>query len=325
MTIAVLGEALIDLIISEDGAYRPHLGGSPYNVAIGLARQSVEVSYLTSLSDDKFGDELRGALVREGVQVPLQRRSLWPTSLALVTVSDSGQPSYRLYREGIADKDTSLEEIVANLPDGLEVFHTGSLAITPSQIPKIVALFEELRAREVCISIDINIRLRASIDQEKYLAGVRRLLPMADLVKASDEDIQAFSLPGDLRTAAEKLHSEMNDGLLILTEGNGGAVLFTSFSDAAPIEKRAYPVEKLIDTVGAGDTFHSAFLAYLSRAGELGGIHALRGATSLESALDYACAAAAINVSRAGCSPPTMSEVLEFMAVSSSTCTCDDV
>lgn len=314
MTIAVFGEALIDLIVTEDGAYRPHLGGSPYNVAIGLARQSVDASYLASLSDDKFGDELRSALLREGVRVPLQRRSLWPTSLALVTVNESGQPSYRLYREGIADKDTSLEEILANLPDDLQVFHTGSLAITPSQIPKIVALFDELKARGVCISIDINIRLRASIDQEKYLAGVRRLLPMADLVKASDEDIQAFSLNSNLRTAAKQLHHEMRDGLLILTEGNGGAVLFRSVDDEAAIESRAYPVDTLVDTVGAGDTFHSAFLAHLYRAGELDGRHAPRNSAILENALDFACAAAAINVSRAGCSPPTMNEVLEFMA-----------
>ena len=91
MTIAVLGEALIDLIAGDDGAYRPHLGGSPYNVAIGLARQGIDVSYLSSLSDDSFGDQLRESLSNEKVTVPLQRRSLWPTSLAVVTVDDGGQ------------------------------------------------------------------------------------------------------------------------------------------------------------------------------------------------------------------------------------------
>ena len=91
MTIAVLGEALIDFIVGDDGAYRPHLGGSPYNLAIGLARQGVDVSYLSSLSDDTFGDKLHESLLSEGVQVPLKRRSLWPTSLALVTVDDPQQ------------------------------------------------------------------------------------------------------------------------------------------------------------------------------------------------------------------------------------------
>ena len=62
MTIAVLGEALIDLIVGEDGAYRPHLGGSPYNVAVGLARQGVDASYLASFSHDSFGDSLLATL-----------------------------------------------------------------------------------------------------------------------------------------------------------------------------------------------------------------------------------------------------------------------
>ena len=62
MSIAVLGEALIDFIVGSDGAYRPHLGGSPYNVAIGLARQGMDVSYLSPLSNDTFGDQFYAAL-----------------------------------------------------------------------------------------------------------------------------------------------------------------------------------------------------------------------------------------------------------------------
>ena len=122
MSIAVLGEALIDLIVGDDGAYRPHLGGSPFNVAIGLARQGIPVSYLSVLSDDCFGDQLYAALTQANVAVPIGRRSLWPTSLAMVTLDDHGTPSYRLYREGIADKDTSLKEVLANLPEDVKLF-----------------------------------------------------------------------------------------------------------------------------------------------------------------------------------------------------------
>ena len=314
MSISVLGEALIDLIVDNSGAYRPHLGGSPYNVAIGLARQGVPVSYLASFSDDCFGDELKASLLRAGVRVPLERRSLWPTSLALVTVNERGQPSYRLYREGVADKDTSLEEITDNLPEDLRVFHTGSLAITPSQLPKVRALFGLLKERCVSIRIDLNSRLRASIDRGRYLDGVRSLLPAADLVKASDEDVEAFELCDDVRGAARMLHGEMGDGLLLLTEGNGGAVLFGCPESDAPIERPAYPVAKVADTVGAGDTFHSAFLAHLYRGGQFDRCSRPRDADALIEAVDFACAAAAINVSRAGCSPPTVDEVRVFQA-----------
>lgn len=312
VSISVLGEALIDFIVGDDGAYRPHLGGSPFNVAIGLARQGVPVSYLSAFSDDAFGDRLRGALAAEGVSLPLDRRSLWPTSLALVTIDEDGLPTYRLYREGIADKDTSFEEIADNLPDDVEIFHTGSLAITPSQLPKIRRLFGLLRERGVLISIDINIRLRASIDTDAYLAGVRGLLSEADIVKASDEDIDAFGSGADTRSTAETLFGEMSDdGVLVLTEGRGGAVLWTR---RGTLEKHAYPIAKVEDTVGAGDTFHAAFLASLCGHGDPAELLAEADEGILGSALDFACAAAAINVSRKGCSPPTADEVRRFIA-----------
>lgn len=314
MTIAVLGEALIDFIAGEDGAYRPHLGGSPYNVAIGLARQGIGVRYLSSLSDDNFGDQLYQSLLQEGVLLPLKRRSLWPTSLALVTLNDDGQPAYRLYREGIADKDTSYEEIVDNLPEDLRVFHTGSLAITPSQLPKIRRVFDLMRDRGVLVSIDINIRIRASIDRQKYVAGVRSLLGSADIVKASDEDLLALELGDDTRTSAEIAHGEMNGGVLVLTEGDGGAIVYT---DKGRTTQGSFSIPAVVDTVGAGDTFHSAFLAYLSRNNELANPVTDIPIETLSNALKYACAAAAINVTRAGCSPPTYEEVTEFLATAS--------
>lgn len=310
MTVAVLGEALIDLIVGDDGAYRPHLGGSPFNVAIGLARQGIDVSYLSPFSDDTFGDQLCDALQREGVATPIERRSLWPTSLALVTIDDDGMPAYRLYREGIADKDTSFEEIRTNLPHELSVLHTGSLAITPSQLPKIRKLFALMRDSGVVISMDINIRLRASLNTSAYLDGVRSLLPLADIVKASDEDLEPFELAANPREAAARAHEEMGQGMLVLTEGTGGALLHTA---KGVIEKGSYPVAKIEDTVGAGDTFHSAFLASLCRSNAIKGPYRDIDCDILGDAVDFACAAAAINVSRVGCSPPTQDEVERFV------------
>ncbi len=310
MTIAVLGEALIDFIVGEDGAYRPHLGGSPYNVAIGLARQGMKVSYLSPFSDDTFGDQLRDSLRKEGVDIPIARRSLWPTSLALVTVDSNGIPSYRLYREGIADKDITFEEVEANLPSDLKVFHTGSLAITPSQLPKIHELFELMREREITISVDINIRLRASADTKAYIEGVRSLLPLADIVKASDEDLEPFQFAVDTREAAARAYEEMGSGMLVLTEGTGGALLLTT---NGMVESKAYPVKTVADTVGAGDTFHSALLAALVCGGAIGGRFRDVDAEILFNAVDFACAAAAINVSRVGCDPPTQLEVEDYV------------
>ena len=310
MSIAVLGEALIDLITRPDGAYQPHLGGSPYNVAIGLARQGMDVSYLSPLSDDHFGNQLHASLIKESVKLPEQPRSKWPTSLAMVEVAETGQASYRLYREGIADKDITFENILAHLPENLKLFHTASLAITPSQLSKIKSVFSHLHQKNVLLSIDINIRLGASIDTDSYLSGVRSLLPYADIVKASDEDVDALNINASTLVSAEQLFTEMRGGLFLLTKGTGGAVLF---SDEHRIKVQGYPVATVADTVGAGDTFHGAFLSSLEQASLLSMPMAKWSLEALMLAVDYACAAAAINVSRVGCNPPTIAEVESYI------------
>ena len=129
-----------------------------------------------------------------------------------------GAPSYRLYRAGVADKDTSFSEIRAHLPRDLSVFHTGSLAITPSQLPLIHDLFALMRENGVVISLDINIRLRASIDTKAYLNGVRTLLPLADIVKASDEDLEPFQFDSNPEEAARCAYDLMRQGMFVLTK-----------------------------------------------------------------------------------------------------------
>ena len=163
--------------------------------------------------------------------------------------------------------------------------------------------------RGQAVSLDINIRLRASIDTKAYLDGVRSLLPLADIVKASDEDLEPFEFAADARKAAARAYEEMGSGMLVLTEGGGGATLYTA---RGTLEKATYPVANMIDTVGAGDTFHSAFLASLYRADAIKRPYREIDASVLGDAVDFACAAAAINVSRAGFSPPTQEEVESY-------------
>jgi len=313
MTVAVLGEALIDLIAGGDGTYRAQLGGSPFNVAIGLARQGVEVSYLSPLSDDAFGDRLYDHLRHEGVNLPPGRRSTRPTSLALVAVDAAGAATYRLYREGVADLDITMAEVTSRLPGDLAIFHTGSLAITPDRVASIISLFDVLKQRDVVISVDINIRLGATRDTGAYLAGVMEVISRADIVKASDEDLAALQLHTDPCEAAEVAFRQMRSkGLFILTEGHRGALLL---GERGPIRRPAYRVSHVADTIGAGDSFQAALLAALRRRGlnrRSPGLGIDRA--GLEESLDFACAAAALNVSRVGCSPPTADEVRDFLA-----------
>ena len=311
MTIAVLGEAIIDLIMSPQGHYHPHLGGSPYNFTVGLARHNESVCYLSPLSSDSFGDALHSKLLMEGVHIPMTKRSPRPTSIALITTNADNQPAYRLYREGIADKDYSVADIKSQLPSDLTLMHTGSLAITPSQLPKIRELLRIMQQRAIPVSLDINVRLGASVDVETYLAGIWSLLPFADIVKASAEDLAPLQLAADAVHAAEIAFQEQGKGIFVLTQGAGETVLFTSnktFKQKPPI------VTDIQDTIGAGDSFYAAFLACFRRRGlcHLAAIHNPAnyiGDSALMESLRYANAAAAINLSRSGCSPPTQAQV----------------
>jgi len=139
---------------------------------------------------------------------------------------------------------------------------------------------------------------------------VRSLLPMADIVKASDEDLEPFGLAENPRDAAARAHEIMGSGILVLTEGKGGALLYTA---NGVLERAAFDIARVEDTIGAGDTFHSALLASLTRSGAIAPPYRDIDPDVLGQAVEFACAAAAINVSRAGCSPPTQAEVEDFM------------
>jgi len=111
--IFVLGEALMDCIAQPDGQLRPLMGGSPFNMARAAALRGAEVGYLNPLSTDRFGVQLREQLARDGVKPGLPDSSQ-PTSLAVVQVTN-GQPSYGFYREGIADRDYTPDQILNTL------------------------------------------------------------------------------------------------------------------------------------------------------------------------------------------------------------------
>ena len=112
--VVVYGEALVDLIPDGEGNYQPRPGGSPFNVAVALARLGVDVAFLAPFSEDAFGCKLVELLEDEGVEILVTRRSRRPTSIAIVEDSDAG-PRYSLYRTGVADTDISLNQVLSVL------------------------------------------------------------------------------------------------------------------------------------------------------------------------------------------------------------------
>jgi len=300
---AVFGEALFDLIEQTEGRLNSYIGGSPFNVAQSFARQNIDISYLSPISNDIYGNRLLKFARQEGMSLPEHNRSNLPTSLALVFKDEYGQPDYCLYRKHIADLDIDAATLHSVIPKDIKLFHTGSLALVPSMIEVLEPCFKSLKQRGVCISIDVNMRKGVELNNESYVNSVKSLVDYADIIKVSDEDLLALGstiLPLD---GAIDLLAQTNASMVLLTQGEHGATLITdNFLAAKPV----YSPKLFVDAVGAGDTFFSAFLAQLLRQEQ---IKQPWPDAVLEHALKFALMAATLNVETNGCNPPTQTEV----------------
>jgi fructokinase len=299
-SIWVLGEALMDCVAQPDGSLRPFMGGSPFNLARASALRGAEVGYLNPLSTDRFGEQMREQLAIDSVKPGLPDSRL-PTSLAVVQVTH-GQPSYGFYREGIADRDYKPEQVLAALAGMAPgVLHTGSLLLVPPEHEKVLTILKGAKALGWTISVDINLRPKLAADLGAYVLAVKAVAALADWLKASDEDLEIIGFAAPSRAAATEIarrFSAQGATRIALTFGGEGAWLQV---DDAYAEQDVPPIT-VLDTVGAGDTFWGNCLGdwVLQPEGA-----AARVATTLQQAM----LAAAINCTRAGCQPPTWTEV----------------
>ena len=302
----VLGEALMDCVAQPDGRLQPLLGGSPFNLARAVALQGVDVGYLSPLSSDVFGQQLSAALAASGAQAlsPVSRK---PTSLAVVNLHD-GQPRYCFYRDGVADRDYNADDIVRLLkqhPAG--VLHTGSLMAMPPEHHKVMHVIQFAKAMGWTISIDVNLRTRVADDLPSYLQAVHQMARLADWLKASDEDMQLLGWTevhsGHSKALAQQWMA-MGCQRVALTFGAQGASLHIGTHQ---VQAAAPPVQ-VVDTVGAGDTFWGSCLADWVLHDTVKNDDA--ALARLETTLQRALQAAAINCAREGCQPPSAAELM---------------
>ena len=308
--ILVGGENLMDMI-QVDNHYQNVLfkaipGGSPYNLALAAGRQGVRVGYVTPISEDSNGDQLVANLLSSNVQV-LGPRVPEPTSLAMVNIV-GGTPSYAFYREGTAERLVNLEKLTKNLTDDVAIFHIGSLALTGGSDALVWEEFlGKAMDKGIKVSLDPNVRPSLVGEPDVYRQRIKRLMTKVDILKLSDEDLLwLFNENTDESSALSELRAIANAELLILTRGSKGSSIWHNDKwYAAP----AYPVDKLSDTVGAGDTFMASVLVWLTKNENMKRL----GALELKEKQDlqyYAGKAASLNCKKQGCNPPWENELL---------------
>jgi fructokinase len=308
--ILVCGEALIDLFVGPaEGAEMPAravAGGSPFNVAIGLARLGVRSAFLGGISRDRFGTLLADTLALEGVDDRFLVRTDRLSTISAIATSRDGQPSYAFHGEGAADRSLERSDLPAALPAEIEALTFGSYTMVVEPVGSALAALAEREKGRRVISVDPNLRPTVFGDMARWASSAERFYRTATLIKASDEDVR-IAWGGRVSIAeAAAYWLGCGAGLVVVTEGAKGA---TAFSAAGSVSVPGRSVV-VCDTVGAGDTFHAALLALLAKTGRLhpDAIAAL-DAQAIGDLLAYATAAAAITVTRRGADLPTAADV----------------
>ncbi len=289
----MIGEAVVDLVQEPDGRYTAHPGGSPLNVAVGLARLGVPTALLARFSTTRLGRRLRAHAETNGVDLRHAIDADEPATLAITSLADNGVATYDFYVDGTADWQWHGDELAPALT-GPGILHTGSLAafVSPGA-DHLTAALSTARHRGTIVSIDPNIRPGLVGTPAAARDRVDQLVRLAHVVKASEEDV-AWLYPDRAVEDVLRHWQDLGAALAVVTLGAGGAV---AVSDTRSFRQSA-PVVDVVDTIGAGDAFTAGLLAALSPS-------APRWSDDdVATALRYAVAVAAVTCTRSGADPP---------------------
>lgn len=292
MSVLVVGEALVDVVARHGEPEVRRAGGSPFNVAIGLARLGVPTSLAAQFGRDADSEMLRLALADSGVEVDELAPASARTATAAATIAADGSASYEF---DIVWNPTTLPD-----PSAFEAVHVGSIAASLAPgADRVAELVDAAAASGIPVTFDPNIRLAIQDDLAELRRRFDAIASLATLVKMSDEDAAAL-FPGiPLDGLAAGLASA--GAIVAITRGGKGAILCAG-GEAAYVSS---PLIAVVDTIGAGDSFMAALVAGLV---ELSWPDRF-GVDDLQHLGELASGSAAITCKREGADPPRRPEV----------------
>lgn len=297
--VLVVGEALVDVVRRPGVPDAEHPGGSAANVAVALARLGRPVRLATAWADDDRGRVLAAHLARDGVTLHGDPWVLGRTSTAVATVDEAG----------VADYGFDLDWRLGDLPP-LEprVVHACSVGAVLEPGATRVRETLSVARRVATTTYDVNARPALTGTGPDVVAAVETVAALADVVKASDEDLAALWPEMDEDRVAARLH-DLGVLALVVTRGEAGA---SALLPGGRVDIGA-PAAVVVDTIGAGDTFDAGLLDALWEHDLLGAARrpALAGLAPADwrPLLARAAAAAAVTVSRPGADPPRRHEL----------------
>ncbi|RVD57245.1 carbohydrate kinase [Mesorhizobium sp. M2D.F.Ca.ET.185.01.1.1] len=301
------GEALIDMLprITTEGeaAFAPYVGGAVFNSAIALGRLGAPAGFFSGLSSDLFGGQFRDALGASKVSSTYAHTSPRPTTLAFVRLTN-GQATYTFYDENTAGRMLTIEDL-PKLGAEIEAMLFGAISLISEPAGSAYEEFMRREHESRVMMLDPNIRPNFIPDKAKHLRRIREMMAMADIVKLSDEDLKWFDEAGSHEDVVRNW-LDRGPKLIVVTHGSEGAVGYSKAHKVTVMPQKV----KVVDTVGAGDTFNAGILASLHEQGLL--TKAAIGylpEDAIRKALELGARAAAVTVSRAGANPPWRHEI----------------
>jgi fructokinase len=301
--IVVCGEALVDLTpvkCEGEGAYAPRVGGSPLNVAVGLARLGVSAAFFGRVSTDTFGERIVEHLSSNGVDLRFVRRGPGPSTLAIVDVREGREPAFLFYGEGGADRLLLREDVPATFGPEVSALHFGSISLALEPVATTLeSCIHREHSRRV-VTLDPNVRPSLIRDRASYVHRLEEWIGLVGVVRASRADV-AWLYPDVVLEAVLDRWMELGAGIAVISLGADGALGECRAGSARAPGRRV----EVVDTVGAGDAFMAGLLAWLEVRGALDRTRlGALGADELESALRWAIEVAAITCARAGADRP---------------------
>lgn len=309
--VTALGELLIDFTpcgISESGQclFEQNPGGAPANVLTALSKCGKKTAFIGKVGADMHGLFLKRILEDNQICTDglIEDRDVF-TTLAFVSLSESGERSFSFARKPGADTCLTMEELREDMIKNSRIFHVGSLSLTaePARSATFKAL-EMAKENGCIISYDPNYRAPLWDSMELAVEGMRSILPYVNVMKLSDEETKLLTGEVEPEKAAEIL---LEKGILIVavTMGSEGAIVCTK---EGSIKVPGYAA-KMVDTTGAGDSFWGGFLNCLLESGKRLAEISLEDAAAFA---DFGNAVASLCVEKRGAIPamPTMEQIM---------------
>ena len=315
MDVVALGELLIDFTnISADPEGYPtmaaHPGGAPANFLAALSKFGAKTALLGKVGNDTFGKLLVGTLKKAGIATRgLVMADDVFTTLAFVTLDETGNREFAFARKPGADTQLTFEDIDLSLIDEAKVFHFGTLSLTDE--PARTATYKAVayaKEKGKLITYDPNLRKPLWADLEGAKKQLLWGLGQADVVKISDEEVE-FLFGLGVEDGAKHILANYGVKLVFVTCGAEGCFFMNAKASGRIPSLQGIQVK---DTTGAGDIFGGSAVWKLL---QLDKNPAELNEAEVTETVRFACTAAGLSTTRSGgvSSVPEYVDVLKNM------------